>query len=120
MGLLAGKVAVVTGGSSGIGRAIALRFAEEGASVVVADLQREPREGGAPTDEVARGHGVESRFVMCDVTNADDVEAMFRAADELGGVDVLVNNAGIGRSHDFLTVTEAEFDRMVDVNFKAV
>jgi NAD(P)-dependent dehydrogenase (short-subunit alcohol dehydrogenase family) len=120
MGLLDGKVAVVTGGSSGIGRAISLRFAEEGASVVVADRRNEPREGGEPTEALIAGSGGEARFVTCDVTRAAEIEAAMSAADELGGIDVLVNNAGIFTAHDVLAVTEADYDEMMDVNVKAV
>lgn len=118
--LLEGKVALVTGGASGIGRAVALRFAAEGAHVVVADLQREPREGGRTTDELVVEAGTQARFVACDVTKAADREAAVAASDELGGVDILLNNAGIFRGGDFLEVTEADYDRMMDVNAKAV
>ena len=119
--LLEDKVAVVTGGASGIGRTIALTYAEEGADVVVADLQEEPREDGDPTHElVERETDREARFVECDVSNPADLEAAVAVADELGGVDVMVNNAGIFRSHDFLDLTEAEYDQMMDVNVKGV
>jgi NAD(P)-dependent dehydrogenase (short-subunit alcohol dehydrogenase family) len=120
MALLEGKVAVVTGGSSGIGRAISLRFAEEGAHVVVADTRNEPREGGEPTDVLIAAAGGEARFVACDVTKAADIEAAMSAADVLGGIDVLVNNAGVFTAHDVLAVTEADYDRVMDVNVKAV
>jgi NAD(P)-dependent dehydrogenase (short-subunit alcohol dehydrogenase family) len=118
--LLEGKVAVVTGGASGIGRAVSLRFASEGARVVVADVRRDPREGGTATDLVIQQLGIESRFVGCDVTKAADVETVMTAAEELGGVDVLVNNAGIFRSQNFLDVTKTDYDLMMDVNVKAV
>ncbi|WP_327054212.1 SDR family oxidoreductase [Halomicrococcus gelatinilyticus] len=117
--LLEDTVAVVTGAASGIGRAIALTFAEEGADVVVADLREEPREDGEPTHElVERETDREARFVECDVSNTDDLESAVAAADELGGVDVMVNNAGIFRSHEFLDVTEAQYDQLMDVNVK--
>jgi len=119
--LLEGKVAVVTGGASGIGRTIALTYAEEGADVVVADLQAEPREDGDPTHElVERETDREARFVECDVSNTDDLERAVAVADDLGGVDVMVNNAGIFRSHEFLDVTEEQYDQMMDVNVKGV
>jgi NAD(P)-dependent dehydrogenase (short-subunit alcohol dehydrogenase family) len=121
MGLLDGKVAVVTGGASGIGRATARLFAREGADIVVADVQREPREGGEATDElVAQESGVQTRFVLCDVTSAADREAALDAADALGGIDILLNNAAIFRQEDFLEVTEAAFDQMMSINVKAV
>ena len=119
--LLEGKVAVVTGGASGIGRTIALTYAEEGADVVVADLQAEPREDGDPTHElVERETDREARFVECDVSNTADLERAVVAADDLGGVDVMVNNAGIFRSHEFLDVTEEQYDQLMDVNVKGV
>ncbi|MFB6125321.1 MAG: SDR family oxidoreductase [Halanaeroarchaeum sp.] len=120
-GLLDGKTAVVTGGASGIGRQIAVRFAEEGANVVIADLQREPREeNGAPTDEVASDLGVEATYAECDVTDVASLEAAVDAADEFGGIDVMVNNAGIFRGKPFTEVTEDEYETMMDVNVKGV
>jgi NAD(P)-dependent dehydrogenase (short-subunit alcohol dehydrogenase family) len=118
--LLDGKVVVITGGASGIGRATALRCAAEGASVVVGDRLSEPREGGEPTHEAIRSAGGTARFVTCDVRKAVDVEALMAAADGLGGVDVLVNNAGIFRRHDFLELDDDSFDDMFDINVKAV
>lgn len=118
--LLEGKVALITGGSSGIGRQIALRFAEHGASVVVADLQAEPREGGTPVHEAVEQGGGKSKFVKCDVTQLGELKAAVEAADAYGGVDVMVNNAGIFRGKDALEVTEDEFDTMMDINVKGV
>ena len=94
--LLKDNVAVITGGSSGNGRAIARRFASEGADIVIADIQESPREGGDPTHELIEAE-TEARatFVECDVTNVDDLEAAVEAAEEFGGVTVMVNNAGI-------------------------
>ncbi len=119
-GLLDGKVVVVTGGASGIGRGTSLRCAQEGASVVVGDVRPDPREGGEPTHEVITAHGGTARFLPCDVRKRDDLEALMDAAEELGGVDVLVNNAGIFRHHRFLEVDEAEYDLMFDINVKGV
>lgn len=119
-GLLGGKTAVVTGGSSGIGRAICLRFAEEGANVVVADVRDSPREGGEPTHELAAAEGVSATFVECDVTDAAQVGAAVDAADEFGGIDVMVNNAGIYRVGSFVDVSEDEYDTLMDVNAKGV
>lgn len=119
--LLIDSVAVVTGGASGIGRAICRTYAENGADVVVADLHEEPREDGTPTHElIADETDREARFVECDVTDTDDLEAAMDAAEEFGGVDVLVNNAGIFRSESFLDVTESEFEHLIDVNVKGV
>lgn len=116
-----GKVAIVTGGSSAIGRAIALRFADEGArAVVVADLRAEPREGGTPTHEVIRERGGEAAFVETDVTDPAALQRAVEAADEFGGVDVLVNNAGLLRSGRLVDMSEADYDAIMDVNVKAV
>lgn len=119
--LLKDNVAVVTGGSSGNGRAIARRFASEGADIVIADIQESPREGGDPTHELIEAE-TEARatFVECDVTKVDDLEAAVEAAEEFGGVTVMVNNAGIFHGEDFLEVDEDEFDRMMDINVKGV
>ncbi|MEF8842899.1 MAG: SDR family oxidoreductase [Haloarculaceae archaeon] len=118
--LLADRTAVVTGGASGNGRAISLAFAEEGANVVVADLREEPREGGTPTHELVRETGSEATFVECDVTDLDTLEAAVDAAEPFGGVDVMVNNAGIFRSETFLEVTPEEYRQLMDVNVRGV
>lgn len=120
-GLLEGKVAIVTGGSSAIGRAVALRFAAEGArAVVVADLQPEPREGGRPTHELVQEAGTETVFVRTDVSSPADTAAMVEAAEQFGGVDVLVNNAGVLRFGKLVDVSEADYDLLMDVNVKGV
>lgn len=119
--LLDGKTAVITGAASGNGRAIAERYAAEGADVVVVDIQEKPREDGAPTHEVVSDqYGVGATYVDCDVSNLDDLEAAIDAADEFGGVDVMVNNAGLFRQQEFTDVGEDEFDLMMDINVKGV
>lgn len=119
MALLENDVAVVTGGSSGIGRNICETFASEGASIVVADIREEPRDGGTPTHElVADEYGVDATFVECDVSEKTDLEAAAEAAEDLGGIDVWVNNAGIFRGEEFTEVTEDELDQMLDINVK--
>jgi NAD(P)-dependent dehydrogenase (short-subunit alcohol dehydrogenase family) len=116
---LSDDVAVVTGGASGIGRQIGLSLAEHGADVVVADLQADPREGGTPTHElVADEHGQVGRYVECDVSDPSDLEGAVDVAEDVGGITVMVNNAGISRSDDFLEISEAQFDRMMNVNAK--
>jgi NAD(P)-dependent dehydrogenase (short-subunit alcohol dehydrogenase family) len=95
-GRLEGKVAVVTGGGNGIGRACCVRFAEEGASVVVADLLDD---AGAETVALVEKAGGQGLFARTDVSSKDDVDAAVRrAVDELGGVDVLVTAAGISHA----------------------
>ena len=112
---LKGKVAIVTGGASGMGRSEATIFAREGARVLVADLLE--KEG----EEVAKGIGDGARFMKLDVTNEASWQAVVTAAErEFGKVDILVNNAGIsGTYQPDLTSTEA-WDRVMDINAKGV
>lgn len=112
-------VAVVTGGGSGIGRQSSLRFAEEGAKVIVADVDED---GGHETVEMIKGDGGEATFARTDVTDSDDVAAMVQTAlDEYGGLDFAHNNAGIAEEGVRLAdYDEAEWDRMLDVNLKGV
>ncbi|MCT4655962.1 MAG: SDR family oxidoreductase [Cohaesibacter sp.] len=112
-GRLEGKVAIITGAASGFGEGIARRFAQEGAKVVVADMNSEGAEkvaseiGGIP--------------VTVDVTKGADVDTMVEAAQSLGGVDILINNAGFThRNQPMLEVDEETFDRIFDVNVKAI
>lgn len=118
---LANDVAIVTGGASGNGRAISLKLADYGANVVVADLQPEPREGGIPTHEKIREeYDQEAEYIKCNVADVNDLQNAVSVADELGGVSIMVNNAGITQSDDFLETTEEEFDRIMDINVKGV
>jgi NAD(P)-dependent dehydrogenase (short-subunit alcohol dehydrogenase family) len=120
-GLLNGKVVVVTGGSSGMGRAISVRAAEEGAAaVVVADIRQEPREGGEPTTDLVLAAGAKVLFVTADVTRPDDLQKAVAAAESFGGIDVMVNNAGVFGREDFFAWTEHDYDRVMDVNVKGV
>jgi NAD(P)-dependent dehydrogenase (short-subunit alcohol dehydrogenase family) len=122
---LAGKTALITGASSGIGRGIARELADAGANIVVADIQETPKQGDyyqtdvtVPTaDLVERESGVEAVFVEADVTNESAVEAAVETAvDEFGGLDILVNNVGtqvLGTSQD---ITANDWHHVVDVN----
>lgn len=118
---LEGRVAVVTGGASGMGRATVLRFLEEGAAVLVADFNEA---AGADTvaEATAAGHGARIRFQRTDVAREVEVEAMLDAAvDAFGGLDVLFNNAGVGGAIGPLTETlEADYDYTMDVLCKSV
>jgi NAD(P)-dependent dehydrogenase (short-subunit alcohol dehydrogenase family) len=119
--MLADKTAVVTGGMSGNGREIARTFAEEGADVVVADVREKPRQAERPTQELIQDEtDARVTFVHCDVTSKADLEAAMDAAGEFGGVDIMVNNAGIFRGESFLSVSEKEFDQLMDINVKGV
>jgi len=112
------KVALITGAASGIGRAAALRFAMEGARVVVADIQDTMGEDTATTIRAAGG---DATFVHADVSRAADAEAMVEAAvARFSRLDILFNNAGVGKHIPFEALTEAEWDRIVDINLRGV
>jgi glucose 1-dehydrogenase len=115
--LLAGKVAIVTGASSGIGRAIAAAFAAEGAQVIVADVVTEPLEGGEPTLELIRRAGGAAAFDKADVGNWDDVDALVsRTVSRHGRLDVMVNNAAIFSGTPLLETSIAQWERVMSVN----
>lgn len=110
---LSGKVAIVTGGARGIGRAVAARLVEEGMSVMIADVDDE---GGEKT---AAELGEAVRFTECDVAEKLDVRNLLAATlDAFGDVHVLVNNAGIVGGAAFLELSEEDFDRVLAVNLK--
>ncbi len=110
------QVVIVTGASSGIGRGIALRFAEEGAAVVVADVNRAQGEAVAQACEEAGGRAL---FVLTDVSKAADCRALIeQSVAAFGQVDTLVNNAGVNFVKPTLEMDEADWDRVVDVDLK--
>ena len=121
---LEGKNVLVTGGSSGIGQAIAVRFAEYGANVAINYL-RQPEEAAGTEEQVqacvqkVQREGVRDVLVRGDVSNEDDVVRMVgEAVDGLGGVDVLVNNAGIQISRPTEELSSDDFDRVLAVNLR--
>jgi NAD(P)-dependent dehydrogenase (short-subunit alcohol dehydrogenase family) len=119
--LLSGKTAVITGGASGFGRAIAQTFADHGADIIIADIRDTPREGGKPTHEFIESETDQTaHFVDCDVTNPSELQVAVDAADELGGIDIMINNAGITNETDFLEVTEQEYEQLMAINVKGV
>ena len=123
MGLLDGKTTLVTGGSSGLGRAMALEFGRQGAHVVVADVRRDPRSGGAPTDETIRSEGGSAVYLETDVSRWDDVDrTVGTALAERGRLDVMVNSAAyLGTfSKGILETTENDWDALMSVNFRGV
>jgi len=113
---LNGKVAVITGGGSGIGAEMARLFAEHGAAVVISDINLAAAEG-LRSALVAQGH--KAIAVQHDVTDAAAAAALvFKAEEELGPIDILVNNAGVSGNSPFLEMTEEEWDRVINVNLK--
>jgi len=121
MSRLLNKVAVVTGGASGMGRATVLRFLDEGAKVVIADFNAAT--GEETVAEAARaGHADAVRFIRTDVAKESDIEAMIRCAtDSFGQLDIVFNNAGVGGAIGPLTeTTVADWDYTFDVLAKGV
>ena len=115
MGTLDGKVALITGAGRGIGRAIALRFAADGANLALADLN----EDGARA--VAQEVGERALAIRADVTRGDQIRAMVdRAVDRFGRIDILMNNAGVVKVARLLDVTEEHWDSVLNVNTRAV
>lgn len=114
-----GKVALVTGGSSGIGRATAATFAREGAKVIVADIVED---GSEETLQMVKKAGSEAVFIKTDVTRAVEVDAMVKkAVDTYGRLDCAFNNAGIGGEIASIeNVKEENWDRVVAINLKGV
>ena len=115
MALLDGRTAVITGAAQGIGYAIAERFVAEGAKVVLGDLDLAATEVAAK----ALGGPEVARAVRCDVTDGAEIDALFAAAlDAFGALDVVVNNAGITRDATMRTMTEDQFDQVINVHLK--
>jgi len=110
------KVAFITGAGSGIGRGIALLFAEEGAKVVVAEIVEE---SGRETVGLIEAKGGKALFVRVDVRKVNDIQAgVEEAVKSFQKIDILVNNAGILEYKPFLHITESDWDRLMDVNLK--
>jgi len=116
---LKGRVALVTGGSRGIGAAIAISLADAGVSVAVNYREKELQ--AKSVADALRGLGVDAMTVRADVSKAAEVTAMVAAVEqELGPVDILVNNAGVGIIRSVEDLTEADFDTTIAVNLKSV
>lgn len=113
---LAGKVALVTGAGQGIGQAMALRLACDGADVAIADINQDTAE---KTAELVRGAGRRAMAVGIDLTHVDQIQPMIDlVVATLGRLDILINNAGRVQIKPFLDVTEAEWDQTLDLNLK--
>ena len=118
MGRLQNKVSIITGAAQGIGLATALKFAQEGAIVIVCDLKQ-----NAVDEAVAacRQAGAQAEGFLMDVTDRDQVDAVVaRVRERFGRIDVLVNNAGITQDARLVKMTQAQFDRVIDVNLRGV
>lgn len=110
-----GKVAVITGGGSGIGRAIALKFAGQGATIHILELNEA---AGSQTCQQITASGGAASVHCCDVTNHDDVAATFQKLCRLGRIHILVNNAGVSHIGTVESTTPDDFDRILQVNVK--
>jgi NAD(P)-dependent dehydrogenase (short-subunit alcohol dehydrogenase family) len=118
MSEFSGKVAIITGGAMGMGKACATAFAREGAAVAVWDVNQ--KIGRQTVKEIQDGGGV-ALFVRADVSQSADVQrAVRRVARELGGVDVLINNCGIVRYGNVVETTEEEWDNLIAVNLRSM
>lgn len=114
---LKGKVALVTGSSRGVGRAIALAYAREGASVVINYTANQA--AGEEVITAIKEMGEKAVLVKADVSKTADAEALVqKGIDEFGGIDILVNNAGLSRPAMLLKMTEDQWDQVVDIHLK--
>ena len=118
MGLLTGKTALVTGAARGIGKAIALKFAEEGANVAFTDLVID--ENGKATEAEIAEKGVKAKGYASNAADfAQTAEVVQQIMDDFGSIDILVNNAGITKDGLMLKMTEAQWDAVINVNLKS-
>jgi glucose 1-dehydrogenase len=115
------RTVVVTGGASGIGKAICLKAAAEGAKVVVADIREDPREGGENTVDMISDVGGEAVFMTVDVTRWDDVDRLISdTVSRYGALDVMVNNAAAHGGKALLETSEEEWDQIMAVGAKGM
>ena len=116
-GRLAGKIAVITGGAAGMGRATSLAFSEEGAAVAILDIQKE---AGEEVVQLIREKGGTAEFIQTDVSNASQVDAAFDRVNEIfGSYNVLFNHAGTITVKPLHESTEEDYDRLMDINVRS-
>ena len=119
-GLLAGKTALVTGAARGIGKAIALKFASEGANIAFTDLLIDEEHGGLATEREIAALGVKVKGYASNAADfAQSEEVVKQVKEEFGSVDILVNNAGITKDGLMLRMTEQQWDAVISVNLKS-
>ena len=120
MGLLTGKTALVTGAARGIGKAIALKFAAEGANIAFTDLFIDEEHGGLATEREIAALGVKAKGYASNAADfAQSEEVVKQVKEEFGSVDILVNNAGITKDGLILRMTEQQWDAVIAVNLKS-
>jgi len=115
--MLSGKTAIITGGSRGIGAAIAEKFSALGANVAI--LYHGNTEAAKKVKEIAEKNGAKAEIYQCDVANSEACKQTVKSVtDAFGGVDILVNNAGITRDNLLISMSEEDFDAVIDTNLK--
>ncbi|MGP1475914.1 MAG: 3-oxoacyl-[acyl-carrier-protein] reductase [Phocaeicola sp.] len=120
MGLLTGKTALITGAARGIGKAIALKFAKEGANIAFTDLAIDEEHGGLPTERELTALGVKAKGYASNAADfAETEQVVNQVKADFGSIDILVNNAGITKDGLMLKMTEAQWDAVIAVNLKS-
>ena len=120
MELLKGRTALITGAARGIGKAIALKFAAEGANIAFTDLAIDEQSGGLETERELQAMGVKAKGYAGNAANFEETAALVdKIKEEFGGIDILVNNAGITKDGLMLRMTEQQWDAVIAVNLKS-